>query len=62
MGWHGWLARSGAGDPWAGQVWSWGFLGWSGLEPGIPTLVLRTACLTLTQFTGTRIQATIQTG
>ena len=39
MGWHGWLARSGARDSWAGQVWSWGFLGWSGLESGIPGLV-----------------------
>ena len=33
------LVRSGAGDPWAGQIWSRGSLGWSGLELGIPGLV-----------------------
>lgn len=51
------------GGPIAGDLMGWGGMdGWPDLEPGIPRLVLRTACPTLIQFTGTRIQGTIQTG
>ena len=51
------------GGPIAGDLMGrGGMAGWPDLEPGIPRLVLGTAWPTLIQFTGTRIQGTIQIG